>query len=156
MSPARFVVSHGRPFTSRPHNDFWLPIPEEATPERPDNSPVVVRQTQETRLEGFEAFWQYCQRWERSHALARISPCRPSRASAAPLCHLRGSHATKVPPWAPSGRRRRNRGQTLGDCIGDDSDGAADTFYQGVGTSAYPGDATENAIQATITTAGYR
>jgi hypothetical protein len=39
---------------------------------------------------------------------------------------------------------------------GDNSIGAAGTFYEGVMTSGYPSDATENAVQATITAAGYR
>jgi hypothetical protein len=38
---------------------------------------------------------------------------------------------------------------------GDNSHGAAGTFYEGVMTSGYPSDATENAVQANITAAGY-
>jgi len=38
---------------------------------------------------------------------------------------------------------------------GDNSNGAAGTFYEGVMTSGYPTDATENAVQANITAAGY-
>src|SRR6185503_17741886 len=38
---------------------------------------------------------------------------------------------------------------------GDNSIGAAGTFYEGVMTSGYPSDATENAVQANITAAGY-
>ncbi|MFE0465428.1 arabinofuranosidase catalytic domain-containing protein, partial [Kitasatospora sp. NPDC058965] len=38
---------------------------------------------------------------------------------------------------------------------GDNSNGAAGTFYEGVMTSGYPSDATENAVQANITAAGY-
>ncbi|MEV6638584.1 arabinofuranosidase catalytic domain-containing protein [Amycolatopsis sp. NPDC051371] len=38
---------------------------------------------------------------------------------------------------------------------GDNSIGSAGTFYEGVMTSGYPSDATENAVQATITAAGY-
>ncbi|MEY9871719.1 hypothetical protein ABH931_001192 [Streptacidiphilus sp. MAP12-33] len=38
---------------------------------------------------------------------------------------------------------------------GDNSNGATGTFYEGVMTSGYPSDATENAVQANITTAGY-
>ncbi|RKN43231.1 alpha-L-arabinofuranosidase B [Streptomyces hoynatensis] len=38
---------------------------------------------------------------------------------------------------------------------GDNSVGAAGTFYEGVMTSGYPTDATENAVQANITAAGY-
>ncbi|MGW4968171.1 arabinofuranosidase catalytic domain-containing protein [Nonomuraea sp. NPDC004186] len=39
---------------------------------------------------------------------------------------------------------------------GDNSHGAAGTFYEGVMTSGYPTDATENAVQANIVAAGYR
>jgi hypothetical protein len=38
---------------------------------------------------------------------------------------------------------------------GDNSIGAAGTFYEGVMTSGYPSDATENAVQASIAAAGY-
>jgi hypothetical protein len=38
---------------------------------------------------------------------------------------------------------------------GDNSNGAAGTFYEGVMTSGYPSDATENAVQANITSVGY-
>jgi len=38
---------------------------------------------------------------------------------------------------------------------GDNSIGAGGTFYEGVMTSGYPSDATENAVQANITAAGY-
>lgn len=38
---------------------------------------------------------------------------------------------------------------------GDNSNGSAGTFYEGVMTSGYPSDATENAVQATIDAAGY-
>lgn len=38
---------------------------------------------------------------------------------------------------------------------GDNSNGAADTFYEGVMTSGFPSDATENSVQANITAAGY-
>jgi hypothetical protein len=39
---------------------------------------------------------------------------------------------------------------------GDNSVGAAGTFYEGVMTSGYPSDATENAVQANIVAAGYK
>jgi hypothetical protein len=39
---------------------------------------------------------------------------------------------------------------------GDNSHGAAGTFYEGVMTSGYPSDATENSVQASIVAAGYR
>ena len=38
---------------------------------------------------------------------------------------------------------------------GDNSNGADGTFYEGVMTSGYPSDATENAVQANIVAAGY-
>src|SRR3954454_14511334 len=38
---------------------------------------------------------------------------------------------------------------------GDNSKGSAGTFYEGVMTSGYPSDATENGVQANITSAGY-
>jgi poly(hydroxyalkanoate) depolymerase family esterase len=38
---------------------------------------------------------------------------------------------------------------------GDNSNGAAGTFYEGVMTAGYPSDATENAVQANIVAAGY-
>ncbi|HVU68945.1 MAG TPA: arabinofuranosidase catalytic domain-containing protein, partial [Ktedonobacteraceae bacterium] len=38
---------------------------------------------------------------------------------------------------------------------GDNSHGAVGTFYEGVMTSGYPSDATENAVQASIVAAGY-
>src|SRR6185295_6525091 len=38
---------------------------------------------------------------------------------------------------------------------GDNSNGSAGTFYEGVMTSGYPTDATENAVQANVTAAGY-
>jgi len=38
---------------------------------------------------------------------------------------------------------------------GDNSKGSAGTFYEGVMTSGYPSDATENAVQANIVAAGY-
>ena len=38
---------------------------------------------------------------------------------------------------------------------GDNSKGAAGTFYEGVMTSGYPSDATENSVQANINAAGY-
>ena len=38
---------------------------------------------------------------------------------------------------------------------GDNSHGATGTFYEGVMTSGYPSDATENAVQASIVAAGY-
>jgi hypothetical protein len=39
---------------------------------------------------------------------------------------------------------------------GDNSKGSAGTFYEGVMTSGYPSDATENSVQANINAAGYQ
>jgi hypothetical protein len=39
---------------------------------------------------------------------------------------------------------------------GDNSNGSAGTFYEGVMTSGYPSDATENSVQANIVAAGYK
>src|SRR4030095_15386948 len=39
---------------------------------------------------------------------------------------------------------------------GDNSNGSAGTFFEGVMTAGFPSDATENAIQANIVAAGYR
>jgi hypothetical protein len=39
---------------------------------------------------------------------------------------------------------------------GDNSNGSAGTFYEGVMTSGYPSDATESSVQANIVAAGYR
>ena len=38
---------------------------------------------------------------------------------------------------------------------GDNSDGAEGTFYEGVMTSGYPSDDTEDSVQANIVAAGY-
>ena len=38
---------------------------------------------------------------------------------------------------------------------GDNSKGSAGTFYEGVMTTGYPSDTTENAVQANIVSAGY-
>jgi hypothetical protein len=42
-----------------------------------------------------------------------------------------------------------------GDCCQTNHNASAGTFYEGVMTSGYPSDATENAVQANITAAGY-
>ena len=39
---------------------------------------------------------------------------------------------------------------------GDNSKGAQGTFYEGVMTSGYPSDATENSVQANIVAAAYK
>ncbi|MEU8269216.1 arabinofuranosidase catalytic domain-containing protein [Sphaerisporangium sp. NPDC049002] len=43
-----------------------------------------------------------------------------------------------------------------GDCCIDNRNQSAGTFYEGAMVSGYPSDATENAVQANITAAGYR
>jgi non-reducing end alpha-L-arabinofuranosidase len=49
----------------------------------------------------------------------------------------------------------RKQGAIILGIGGDNSKGAQGTFYEGVMTSGYPSDATENAVQANITSAGY-
>ena len=49
----------------------------------------------------------------------------------------------------------RKEGAILLGIGGDNSNGSAGTFYEGVMTSGYPSEATENAVQANITAAGY-
>ncbi|NUR28240.1 MAG: alpha-L-arabinofuranosidase [Catenulispora sp.] len=49
----------------------------------------------------------------------------------------------------------RKQGAIILGIGGDNSHGSAGTFYEGVMTSGYPTDATENAVQANIVTAGY-
>ncbi|UFR01329.1 ricin-type beta-trefoil lectin domain protein [Streptomyces sp. Go40/10] len=49
----------------------------------------------------------------------------------------------------------RKQGAIILGIGGDNSKGAQGTFYEGVMTSGYPSDATENAVQANITAAGY-
>ncbi|WP_338681463.1 arabinofuranosidase catalytic domain-containing protein [Streptomyces acidiscabies] len=49
----------------------------------------------------------------------------------------------------------RKQGAIILGIGGDNSKGAQGTFYEGVMTTGYPSDATENAVQANITAAGY-
>jgi non-reducing end alpha-L-arabinofuranosidase len=49
----------------------------------------------------------------------------------------------------------RKQGAILLGIGGDNSDGSAGTFYEGVMTAGYPSEATENAVQASIVAAGY-
>jgi hypothetical protein len=49
----------------------------------------------------------------------------------------------------------RKEGAIILDIGGDNSHGSAGTFYEGVMTSGYPSDATENSVQANIVAAGY-
>jgi hypothetical protein len=49
----------------------------------------------------------------------------------------------------------RKQGAIILGIGGDNSKGAQGTFYEGVMTSGYPSDATENSVQANITAAGY-
>ncbi|WP_332310894.1 arabinofuranosidase catalytic domain-containing protein, partial [Micromonospora rifamycinica] len=43
-----------------------------------------------------------------------------------------------------------------GDCCIDNTNQSVGTFYEGAMVAGYPSDATENAVQANITAAGYR
>ncbi|QFZ18851.1 alpha-L-arabinofuranosidase B [Saccharothrix syringae] len=58
-------------------------------------------------------------------------------------------------PNAPGYHPMRKEGAIILGTGGDNSIGARGTFYEGVMTSGYPSDATENAVQANITAAGY-
>jgi hypothetical protein len=49
----------------------------------------------------------------------------------------------------------RKQGAIILGTGGDNSKGSTGTFYEGVMTSGYPSDATENSVQANITAAGY-
>ena len=49
----------------------------------------------------------------------------------------------------------RKKGAIILGIGGDNSNGSAGTFYEGVMTSGYPSDATDNAVQASIVAAGY-
>jgi non-reducing end alpha-L-arabinofuranosidase len=50
----------------------------------------------------------------------------------------------------------RKQGAIILGIGGDNSNGSAGTFYEGVMTSGFPSDSAENAVQANITAAGYR
>ncbi|GAA0414379.1 hypothetical protein GCM10009530_78510 [Microbispora corallina] len=43
-----------------------------------------------------------------------------------------------------------------GDCCANNTNLSAGTFYEGAIVAGYPSDATENAVQADVTAAGYR
>jgi hypothetical protein len=58
-------------------------------------------------------------------------------------------------PNVPGYNPMRKEGAIILGTGGDNSIGSAGTFYEGVMTSGYPSDATENAVQANITAAGY-
>ncbi|WP_185446490.1 alpha-L-arabinofuranosidase B [Kribbella qitaiheensis] len=60
-----------------------------------------------------------------------------------------------VRPNAPGYNPMKKEGAIILGIGGDNSVGARGTFYEGVMTSGYPSDATENAVQANITAAGY-
>jgi hypothetical protein len=67
-----------------------------------------------------------------------------------------GSLSTYFNGVRPSGYNpMRKQGAIILGIGGDNSHGSAGTFYEGVMTSGYPSDATENAVQANITSAGY-
>ncbi|MEV4582051.1 arabinofuranosidase catalytic domain-containing protein [Nonomuraea jabiensis] len=59
-------------------------------------------------------------------------------------------------PNVPGYNPMKKEGAIILGIGGDNSRGAAGTFYEGVMTSGYPSDATENAVQANIVAAGYR
>ncbi|MEU6786767.1 arabinofuranosidase catalytic domain-containing protein [Nonomuraea angiospora] len=59
-------------------------------------------------------------------------------------------------PNVPGYNPMKKEGAIILGIGGDNSHGAAGTFYEGVMTSGYPSDATENAVQANIVAAGYR
>ncbi|MEU6868833.1 alpha-L-arabinofuranosidase B [Streptomyces sp. NPDC046876] len=60
-----------------------------------------------------------------------------------------------VRPNVPGYNPMRKQGAIILGIGGDNSNGSAGTFYEGVMTSGYPSDATENAVQANIAAAGY-
>ena len=60
-----------------------------------------------------------------------------------------------VRPNAPGYNPMKKEGAIILGIGGDNSVGARGTFYEGVMTSGYPSDSTENAVQANITAAGY-
>lgn len=60
-----------------------------------------------------------------------------------------------VRPNAPGYNPMKKQGAIILGIGGDNSNTGAGTFYEGVMTSGYPSDATENAVQANITAAGY-
>ncbi|MEY9835687.1 alpha-L-arabinofuranosidase B [Streptacidiphilus sp. EB103A] len=67
-----------------------------------------------------------------------------------------GSLSTSYSGARPAGYNPMHKeGAILLGIGGDNSKGSAGTFYEGVMTSGYPSDATENAVQANITAAGY-
>ncbi len=59
-----------------------------------------------------------------------------------------------VRPGVPGYNPMRKQGAIILGTGGDNSKGAQGTFYEGVMTSGYPSDATENSVQANITAAG--
>jgi hypothetical protein len=60
-----------------------------------------------------------------------------------------------VRPNVPGYNPMRKQGAIILGTGGDNSKGAQGTFYEGVMTSGYPSDATENAVQANINSVGY-
>ena len=60
-----------------------------------------------------------------------------------------------VRPDAPGYNPMSKKGGIVLGIGGDNSKGGDGTFYEGVMTAGYPSDATENAVQANITAAGY-
>jgi hypothetical protein len=67
-----------------------------------------------------------------------------------------GALATSFSGARPSGYNPMHKeGAIILGTGGDNSDRAVGTFYEGVMTSGYPTDATENAVQANIVAAKY-
>ncbi|NBH04906.1 alpha-L-arabinofuranosidase B [Amycolatopsis sp. SID8362] len=60
-----------------------------------------------------------------------------------------------VRPNVPGYNPMKKQGAIILGIGGDNSNGATGTFYEGVMTAGYPSDATENAVQANISAAGY-
>lgn len=58
-------------------------------------------------------------------------------------------------PNAPGYNPMKKEGAIILGIGGDNSNGSAGTFYEGVMTAGYPSNATENAVQANIVAAGY-
>ncbi len=68
-----------------------------------------------------------------------------------------GGLATAYQGARPNGYYPMNKeGSVLLGIGGDNSNGAQGTFYEGVLTTGYPSDATENSVQANIVAAGYK
>ena len=86
------------------------------------------------------------------------------KSDAEPLGHQGRQRAVRQPddlvrrerPNASGYNPMKKEGAIILGIGGDNSKGGAGTFYEGVMTSGYPTDATENAVQANIVAAGYK